>query len=36
MKSKLRDPRPFETEADLVRERIRLERICTIHEELAT
>jgi hypothetical protein len=32
--SRLRDPRPYETEADLVRERIRLERICAIHKEL--
>jgi hypothetical protein len=32
--TKLREPRPFETEADLVRERIRLERICAIAAEL--
>jgi hypothetical protein len=34
--SGLRDPRPFETERDLVRDKMRLTRILAIHRELDT
>jgi hypothetical protein len=34
--TRLRDPRPFETERELVREKMCVQRVCAIYQELKT